>query len=412
MTYLTRSLAATARRAARTFPAVLVTGPRQSGKTTFLRREFGATHRYVSLERPDVRARALADPEGFLREAGQPVMLDEIQYAPDLLSFIKDRIDANRRHHGRWLLTGSQTFALMKSVSQSLAGRVAVLALDPLSTAEAAGRPRRGSPADLLARVFAPPRRTPQAPAGATVDVADWLLRGGFPEPRVNRRVDRTLWFSSYVQTYLERDVRDLLRVGDLETFRHFLFLVGARTGQLLNLAELGRELGVSAPTARQWLSVLEASQIVYLLRPFHRNFGKRLRKSPKLYLMDPGLATFLLGLHTTDAILQGPSLGPLVETAVVSEWVKTFRAAGLEPPFSFWQASTGHEVDLVIEYGGRLHGLEIKATSTPTPAHAAALLRWAEAAGPSTRVALACRIDAPHGLAGGARAVPWHLAW
>jgi hypothetical protein len=412
MTYLTRSLAATARRAARTFPAVLVTGPRQSGKTTFLRREFGATHRYVSLERPDVRARALADPEGFLREIGQPVMLDEIQYAPDLLSSIKDRIDANRRHHGRWLLTGSQTFALMEGVSQSLAGRVAVLALDPLSTAEAAGRPRRGSPPAVLARVFPPPRRAPRTPTGATVDVADWLLRGGFPEPRVNRSVDRTLWFSSYVQTYLERDVRDLLRVGDLETFRHFLFLVGARTGQLLNLAELGRELGVSAPTARQWLSVLQASQIVYLLRPFHRNFGKRLRKSPKLYLMDPGLATFLLGLHTTDAILQGPSLGPLLETAVVSEWVKAFRSAGLEPPFSFWQASTGHEVDLVIEYGGRLHGLEIKATSTPTPAHVSALLRWAETAGPSTRVALACRIDAPHGLAGGARAVPWHLAW
>lgn len=411
VTYRLRSLTATAQRAARTFPAVLVTGPRQSGKTTFLRREFGASHGYVSLERPDVRARALADPEGFLREVGEPVILDEIQYAPDLLSYIKDRIDADRRP-GRWLLTGSQTFALMKGVSQSLAGRVAVLALEPLSTAEAVGRPAGASPAEMLGRVFIERPRTPRHAAVATVDLGDWLLRGGFPELRVNPDVDRTLWFSSYVQTYLERDVRNLLRVGDLETFRHFLFLVGARTGQLLNLAELGRELGVSAPTAKQWLSVLQASRIVYLLRPFHRNLGKRIRKSPKLYVMDPGLATFLMGLHTKDAVLQGPSVGPLMETAVVSEWVKAFRASGIEPPCSFWQASTGHEVDLVIESNGRLHGLEIKSTSTPTPGHASGLLAWAGAAGAQARVALACRIDQPLSLASGVRAVPWHLAW
>lgn len=410
MDYRARSLAATAKRALRTFPAVLVTGARQSGKTTLLRREFGASHAYVSLERPDVRARALADPEGFLRETRAPLILDEIQYAPGLLQYIKDRIDADRRP-GRWLLTGSQSFALMKGVSQSLAGRVAVLTLDPLSTAEAAGRPERASPATLLSRVFSGrARRSRTTPASP--DPADWLLRGGYPEPRVNRKVDRELWFSSYVQTYIERDVRDLLRVSDLESFRHFLFLVGARTGQLLNLAELGMELGVSAPTVRQWLSVLQTSQIVYLLRPFHRNLGKRIRKSPKLYLMDPGLATFLLGLHTREAVLQGPSLGPLMETAVVTEWVKAFRAHGLEPPFSFWRASDGHEVDLVIEYGGKLYGLEVKASATPNPKHAAGLVRWAEAAGPTGRVALACRVDAPAALLPGVRAVPWHLAW
>jgi uncharacterized protein len=408
MRYRPRRLAATLKRALRTFPAALVTGARQSGKTTLLRNEL-ARYRYLSLERPDARARALSDPEGFLNDAGAPLILDEIQYAPVLLHHLKDRIDADRRP-GRYVLTGSQTFALMRGVSQSLAGRVAVLSLDPLSAGEATGTPEAMPPDRLLARVFghgkAPLRAAPAPQA------ADWLLRGGYPEPRLNRRVDREIWFASYVQTYLERDVRDLLRVSDLESFRRFLFLVATRTGQLLNLAELGGELGVSAPTVRQWLSVLQTSQVVYLLRPYHRNLGKRIRKSPKLYLMDAGLATFLLGLHTRSAVLQGPSLGPLVETAVVTEWVKAFRGAGLEPPLSFWRSSDGREVDVVIEYGGRVHAIEVKATETPVPAHAANLAVFATLAGRATRVALACRIEAPLALRPGIRAVPWHLAW
>lgn len=408
--YTPRSLAAAVRRAARTFPAVLVTGARQTGKTTLLRNQAGARFSYVSLERPDVRARAVADPEGFLTDAGTPLILDEIQYAPELLHYVKDRIDEDRRP-GRWLLTGSQTFALMKGVSQSLAGRVAVLSLDPLSTAEAAGRADLPSVPALLSRVFGGGRRRGRGIA-ALPDAADWLLRGGYPEPRLDRRVDRELWFSSYVQTYLERDVRDLVRVSDLEAFRQFLFLVAARTGQPLNLAELGAEIGISPPTARQWLSVLQTSQVVHLLPPFHRNLGKRIRKSPKLYVMDTGLATFLLGLHGRDAVLQGPSFGALMETAVVSEWVKAFRASGLQPPLSFWRTSDGHEVDLVIEYGGTTYGLEVKATASPNPGHASGLVRWARAAGPATRVALACRVDAPLPLAPGLRAVPWHLAW
>jgi hypothetical protein len=408
MRYCPRRLASALRRALRTFPAALVTGARQSGKTTLLRNEL-PRHRYVSLERPDARARALSDPEGFLGEAGAPLVLDEIQYAPALLHHIKDRIDADRRA-GRFVLTGSQTFALMRGVSQSLAGRVAVLSLDPLSAGEAGGTPEGEAPGRLLARVFG--RGGARALSAKPPDAADWLLRGGYPEPRLNRRVDRELWFASYVQTYLERDVRDLLRVSDLESFRRFLFLAATRTGQLLNLAELGGELGVSAPTVRQWLSVLQTSQVVYLLRPYHRNLGKRIRKSPKLYFMDVGLATFLLGLHTRPAVLQGPSLGPLLETAVVAEWVKAFRGSGLEPPLSFWRSSDGREVDLVIEYGGRAHAVEVKATETPVPAHAANLAAFAALAGPSTRTALACRIGTAVGLRPGVRAVPWHLAW
>jgi predicted AAA+ superfamily ATPase len=404
--YRPRRLAATLKKALRTFPAILLTGARQSGKTTLLRHEL-ARHRYLSLERPDVRARALSDPEGFLNDAGTPLVLDEIQYAPGLLHHIKERIDEDRRP-GRYVLTGSQTFALMRGVSQSLAGRIAVLSLDPLSVGEAAGAPE-GTLARLLTRVFGPGKPPARQVAPPTLD---WLLRGGYPEPRLNRRVDRAIWFASYVQTYLERDVRDLLRVSDLENFRRFLFLVAARTGQLLNLAELGGELGVSAPTVRQWLSVLQTSQVVYLLRPYHRNLGKRIRKSPKLYLMDVGLATFLLGLHESSAVVQGPSLGPLLETAVVTEWVKAFRGAGLEPPLAFWRASDGREVDLVIEYGGLVQALEVKATETPNPGHAANLAAFAALAGGKTRAALACRISAPVALRPGIRAIPWHLAW
>jgi predicted AAA+ superfamily ATPase len=410
VTYAPRHLAAAVRRALRTFPAVLVTGARQTGKTTLLRHEFGGRYDYVSLERPDTRARALADPQAFLDEYRGRLIIDEIQRAPILLHYLKDRIDDDRSP-GRWLLTGSQTFALMKGVSQSLAGRVAVLSLEPLSMREVAGALQPETPAALCARVFNPGARHHRPTIKARA-LDEWLLRGGYPEPRLNRRVDRDLWFSSYVQTYLERDVRDLLRVGDLEAFRQFLFLVGTRTGQLLNLAELGREIGITAPSARQWLSVLQASHIVHLLRPYHRNLGKRIRKSPKLYLLDTGLATFLLGLHDRDAIVQGPAFGALVESAVVAEWVKAFRGAGVEPPLSFWRASDGREVDLIVEQGGRLYGLEVKATATPTPAHAEGLARWARDAGPSTRVALACRVEKPTALRPGIRAVPWHLAW
>jgi len=408
MVYLERTLADTIRRATKTFPAVLVTGARQTGKTTLLRMEFEKTHRYISLERPEVRARAQSDPIAFFDEIESPVILDEIQYAPELLHYIKERIDEDRVP-GQWLLTGSQSFSLMHGVSQSLAGRVAVLSLDPLSTAEILQKRRSGTMGALLERTFSP---RSISRSREEIDLADWLLRGAFPEPRLNKKVDRLLWFSSYVQTYLERDVRDLVQVADLGTFARFLALLGSRTGTILNLAELAREVGVSGPTAKRWLSVLETSQIIYLLRPYFRNFGKRIRKSPKLYLLDSGLATFLLGLHTSDAVLQGPSLGALMETAVIGEWVKAFRQRGEQPAMYYWQPSGGGEVDLIIEYGGSLYGIEVKATATPSPRQAESLARWMESAGPTAKGALACRVPAPTSLRPNIRAIPWHLSW
>jgi len=408
MRYVPRHLAHTLHRAAATFPVVLVTGTRQTGKTTLLRHEFGDTHRFTSLERPDVRLRAEDDPVAFLDENSPPVILDEVQYVPGLLPYIKERVDEDRRP-GAWLMTGSQGFNLMRGVSESLAGRVAVLTLDPMAVGEGSGDPAFPSVDGLLERVFGETSTTEEI-RRPEADLADWLLRGGYPEPRLHPDVDRQLWLSSYTQTYLERDVRALSQVGDLGAFQRFLSLVASRTGTLVNLAELGREVGVTAPTARSWLSVLEASQVVFLLPPFHRNFGKRIRKSPKLYLLDPGLASYLMGMHDREAVLHGPALGALMETVVVAEWVKAFRSRGEQPELWFWRSSSGHEVDVVIERGGRLYGLEVKATATPTPGHAASLAQWLELSG--GQGALACRVSSPYTLRPGIRAVPWHLAW
>jgi uncharacterized protein len=405
--YLPRFLEDTLRRALRTFPAVLVTGARQTGKTTLLREGLGGKARYLSLERPDVRARALDDPVGFLGASEEPTILDEIQYAPELLHYVKERIDADRRP-GRWLLTGSQTLALMRGASQTMSGRVAILRLDSLSAGEVARSPKRRVD-EVLERVFSP---TTRGEAHSVPALTDWLLRGGFPEPRLNDTVDRQLWFGSYVQTYLERDVRDLAQVADLEAFRRFVMLLGSRTATVLNMAHLGRDAGVSGPTAKRWLSVLETSGLVFRLPPYHRSFGKRTRKSAKIYLLDPGLATFVLGLHAAESVRQGPSFGQLVETAVVSEWVKLFHQNGEVPTLSYWQSNTIAEVDLIIERNARLYGIEVKATATPQPRHGDGVARWLELAGRTATGAVACDIDRPTALRAGIRAIPWHLAW
>jgi uncharacterized protein len=405
MEYVPRRLTAAVERARDTFPAVLITGARQSGKTTLLREEYGGSHAYVSLERPEVRARAEADPISFLAENGPPVILDEVQTAPDLLHYVKERIDEDRTP-GDWLLTGSQSFGMMQGVSQTLAGRTAVLHLDPFSSNEKSLVGEPGGMTEFLKEVF----DGDGGPQSKATPLMEWLLRGGFPEPHLNPRVDRQLWFSSYVQTYLERDVRDLAHVADPGSFRRFVFLVATRTGSILNMSQLGREIGVTGPTVKHWMSVLETSGVVFLLPPYHRNLGKRIRRSPKVILLDPGLATFLLGLHSAEAIRQGPSFGALVETAVVTEWVKAFRQRGLRPDLWFWQSSSGQEVDLVLEWEGITYGIEVKSTSTPNPVHAEGLARWRVAVGPSARAALACPVRTPRTIRPGIRAIPWCL--
>lgn len=373
MSYKPRVLEQTIRKAAKTFPAVVVTGPRQSGKTTLLRTLFGKTHAFVSLEDPDTRIRAKEDPVGFLDGNPPPIIFDEIQYVPELLSYIKSRIDADRKA-GQWLFTGSQAFVLMQGASESLAGRAAILSLLPFSFAEYLGR------AETSASV---PEWISALPAGAedtqtSVALEDYLLRGSYPEIASNSAVDRQLWCGSYIATYLERDIRNLSNIGDASQFERFLRLVATRTGTILNIADLARDIGISAPTAKRWLSVLEAGHQIYLLYPYYRNIGKRLIKSPKLYFNDTALATYLLGIHDKTTLRASPHFGSLFETMVVTDTLKRFVHAGELPSLYYLRTRDGLEIDLILDLSGQLHLFEIKSSSTILPKHAAPLTRFA----------------------------------
>lgn len=348
-----RQSAATLQRLAQGFPVLAITGPRQSGKTTLARAMFGAKS-YVSLENPEEREFALADPRRFLARFTEGAILDEVQRCPALLSWLQQLVD-ERQRMGDFILTGSAQFDLMAGITQSLAGRVGRVELLPLSASELG------------------PKRLPQ-----TLDML--LLKGGYPA-----LYDRILapedWFPNYVATYLERDVRQLLAVHDLSQFHRFVRMCAARSGQLLNLAALGADCGISAVTASKWLSVLETSYLVLRLPPYHRNFGKRLVKTPKLYFLDVGLMAWLLGIRDTTVIETHAARGALFETWVVSELVKRRFNAGHSADLFFWRDNVGHEVDVVFETAQGLQAIEIKSGSTFATDWPQAARKWASLA-------------------------------
>ena len=362
--YLKRSLEPVLNRAAAEFPGVVLTGPRQSGKTTLLKHLFGETHGYASLELPDVRAAAAADPRGFLELHSPPVILDEVQYAPDLLPYIKEIIDDRRQERGLYLLTGSQNLLLMARVDESLAGRAAILRLLPLSQRELQGEPEKPFPWER-------PQDRPPSRRAPPLDLWKSFLRGGFPELAVEPDRDIGLWHASYLQTYLERDIRSLRQIGDLTLFQNFLRALAARSAQLLNLTDLARDLGVALNTAKAWIAVLEATFQVIILRPYFANVGKRLVKTPKVYFLDVGTLCHLTGLKDPEHAATGPMGGAIFETAVLSEIIKTISHRGQDPQVYFWRTAAGAEVDIVVAEGGRLIPLEIKLSATPRPAMA-----------------------------------------
>ena len=342
MRYTERDISPILLKASRSFPAVVLTGPRRAGKTMLLRKLFPKAS-YTLMEDPDVIARVRADPQGFLDGLQLPAVLDEVQNVPEIFSFVRSRIDRNPRRTGQWFLTGSQDAPLMQGVTESMAGRAALLQLYPLATTES-------------------PR----------VD----LFLGGYPEA-VARPASASLWFSSYVQTYLERDVRAVTNVRDLATYRRFMSMLATRHGQLLNRTELAAPLGVSVPTVNQWINVLETTQQILLVPPYHGNLGKRLVKSPKVYFMDSGLACHLLGIASRAELDRSPFKGALFEGFVAAEVVKRQVNKGLRKEIYHYRDEHGLEVDFIVP--GRNSGislLECKASRTPVPSMAASMLR------------------------------------
>lgn len=323
------------------FPLLVLTGPRQSGKTT-LAQQLRPDYRYVNLELAENQDFAQSDPHGFLQSYQGGVILDEVQYVPQLFPYLKHYTD-QRNRAGEYILTGSQHFLLMEKIAQSLAGRIGLLQLLPLSLSE-------------LHRAGIRPR-----------SASTFSFTGGYPRI-YDRGIEPPDFYPGYIQTYVERDVRQMIRINDLLLFRQFLAACAGRIGQVVNFSALGNILGVDAKTVKSWIGILEASFILYLLPPYHRNFDKRIIKSPKLYFYDTGLACSLLNIQTAEQIEQHFAKGALFENMILSELLKAMYHNGQKPAFFFWQDSNLREIDLLIESGPTLKAVEIKAGMTITP--------------------------------------------
>lgn len=357
MKLISRTAQKTLKKLARSYPALVITGPRQSGKTTLTQVVF-PNKPYVSLEELDTREFAQQDPRGFLNQYPDGAILDEVQRCPDLFSYLQSRLDAKNKM-GLFILTGSQQFGLISGISQSLAGRVAKVSLLPFSLHEL------------------------QEASRAPKKLEELLFKGLYP-PIYDRRLDPRIWYGNYVDNYLERDVRQLINVRDLGAFQRFVRMCAARTGQILNLSSLAGDCGITHNTAKAWISVLAASYIVHLLQPHHKNFNKRLIKSPKLYFYDPGLAAWLLNIQTAQQLATHSARGQIFETWVVAELLKYRLNLAQKSNLYFWRDNKGHEVDVLIEQADKLLPVEIKSGQTVADDFLGSLKKFRSLAGRS----------------------------
>ena len=357
--YIKRTITNILRKASAQFPVLLITGPRQVGKTTCLRHSAGPERTYVTLDDPQARILATEDPGLFLQRFAPPVLIDEIQYAPELLPLIKIAVDSHGNKGDYWL-TGSQQFHLMSNVSESLAGRVGILQLLGFSARELAdGAGERSG--------FSPQNFRPAGDkALGLMDLYQRIWRGCFPAIAIDDEMDRDLFYGSYVQTYLQRDVKSLMNVGNETAFMKFLRAAAARTGQMLNIADMARDVDIAPNTAKKWLSVLEASGLVFLLEPFHSNLTKRLVKAPKLYFLDTGLAAYLTQWSSPQTAEAGAMSGAFFETWALAEIIKSYWHAGKSAPIYYYRDTDKGEIDLLIVQDGTISPVEIKKTSAP----------------------------------------------
>jgi predicted AAA+ superfamily ATPase len=356
---VTRAAEKTLRRYAKGFPVVCIAGPRQSGKTTLAKKAFPKKP-YFSLEDPDTAYLVKTDPRGFLSAYPGGLVLDEAQYVPEIFLWLKSAVDADPRP-GTYIITGSQQFHLLDKVSESLAGRAAMLTLLPFTVKELEKASlKEGDPFSLL-------------------------LKGFYP-PVYDRNILPQDWYSQYLSLYVERDIRSLLEVRDLGQFQLFVKMCASRTGQILNANSLAADCGISHNTARAWIGMLETSGIVYLLRPYYRNFGKRLVKSPKLHFLDSGLLCQLLGIRNREQLFLHPQRGNIFESFVVSELLKHRLNAGLSPDLYMWRDNNGAEIDVLLEEGARITAVEIKSGQTLGPDFFDVFQKWMRYSGSGPR--------------------------
>ncbi|MBN2769752.1 MAG: ATP-binding protein [Spirochaetes bacterium] len=348
-----REIESELKRLAKQFKAVAVVGPRQSGKTTLTRYIFKKKP-YANLENPDIRRFALDDPRGFLSQYGSGAVIDEAQRVPELFSYLQQELDENSRK-GRFILTGSNNFLLQETISQSLAGRIAYLYLLPFTLTELS--------------------------AGKDTDLAVRIIKGSYP-PVYDQKIDPGKWYPNYIRTYVERDVRQIKNISDLNTFERFVRLCAGRSGQLLNLSSLALEVGIDSKTAGAWISVLESSFIVFRLYPWHRNFSKRIVKMPKLYFYDTGLVCSLLGISNSNQLNTHPLYGSIFENLIISELKKHCLNRSLNEDIFFWRDNVGHEVDVIIGSNAGFIPVEIKSGKTITDEFFKGLNYWEKISG------------------------------